>query len=62
MEVVEDPPNDRVELLLPIAQALAATGQFQRSHETLQEILQILPPDAVSQQVEVSAWCAPSST
>lgn len=41
-----------------MAQALAATGQFAKSHETLLEILDILPPDKVAQRVEISAWCA----
>lgn len=52
------PANHRVELLLPMAQALAATGQFAESHETLLEILEMLPSDQVAQRVEVSAWCA----
>ncbi len=52
------PPRERVALLLPMAQALAASGQFADSHETLQEILDILPPDQTAQRVEVSAWCA----
>jgi DNA-binding NarL/FixJ family response regulator len=50
--------GERVALLLPLAQALAATGQFKESHETLEEILDILPADQVSQRVEVSTWCA----
>lgn len=52
------PADERVALLLPLAQALAGTGQFNQSHETLQEILGILPTDHVSQRVEVSTWCA----
>jgi len=52
------PPQERVALLLPMAQAQAATGAFERSHATLLEILEILPGDAVAQWVEVSAWCA----
>ena len=52
------PVQERVGLLLPMAQALAATGQFEKSHETLLEILDVLPPDRVAQRVEVSAWCA----
>ncbi|MGZ6299668.1 MAG: ATP-binding protein, partial [Candidatus Limnocylindria bacterium] len=51
-------PPERIELLLPMAQALAATGQFTKSHQTLLEILEILPSDQVAQRVEVSAWCA----
>ena len=52
------PARDRVALLLPMAQALAATGQFDKSRETLLEILDILPPHQVAERVEVSAWCA----
>ncbi|MGZ6719455.1 MAG: helix-turn-helix transcriptional regulator [Solirubrobacteraceae bacterium] len=52
------PAQERVELMLPMAQALAAGGQFVGSHETLQEILDILPSDQVTQRVEISAWCA----
>ncbi len=51
-------PRERVDVLLPMAQALAATGQFEKSHQTLEEILRIIPPDAVAQRVEVAAWCA----
>jgi len=52
------PPQERVELMLPLAQALAAGGQFVGSHETLQEILEIVPADQVAERVEISAWCA----
>ena len=52
------PAHERVGLLLPMAQALAATGQFDESHETLLEILEILPSDRVAERVEVSTWCA----
>ncbi|HET6869325.1 MAG TPA: AAA family ATPase [Solirubrobacteraceae bacterium] len=52
------PAQARVELLLPMAQALAATGQFVESHQTLLEILEILPSDQVAERVEVSTWCA----
>lgn len=52
------PLQDRVGLLLPTAQALAATGQFTQSHQTLLEILQILASGSIAQRVEVSAWCA----
>jgi DNA-binding NarL/FixJ family response regulator len=50
--------DERVGLLIPMAQTLAATGQFERSHETLQEILDILPADEMAQRVAVSARCA----
>jgi DNA-binding NarL/FixJ family response regulator len=52
------PAHERVELLLPMAQALAATGQFTKSHDTLLEILDLLPSDQIAERVEVSAWCA----
>jgi DNA-binding CsgD family transcriptional regulator len=52
------PVEERVSLLLPLAQAQAATGQFTTSHRTLLEILDVLPAAAVAQRVEVSAWCA----
>jgi DNA-binding NarL/FixJ family response regulator/tetratricopeptide (TPR) repeat protein len=55
---VNAPVQERVGLLLPRAQALAATGQFAKSHHTLLEILEILPSDTIAQRVEVSAWCA----
>jgi len=54
----DSPVAERVALLLPMAQAQAATGQFTTSHGTLLEILDILPDDAVRRRVEVSAWCA----
>ncbi len=54
----DSPVKDRVALLLPMAQAQAATGQFTTSHATLLEILDLLPPHAVSERVEVAAWCA----
>ncbi|MGZ4232016.1 MAG: helix-turn-helix transcriptional regulator, partial [Solirubrobacteraceae bacterium] len=52
------PASERVELMLPMAQALAASGQFEDSHETLQEILEIVPTDRVAERVEISSWCA----
>jgi DNA-binding NarL/FixJ family response regulator len=52
------PADQRVELLLPMAQALAATGQFAKSRERLLEILDILPSSQVAERVEVSTWCA----
>ena len=54
----DTPVHARVDLLLPMAQAQAATGQFASSHATLLEILDVLPPDSVRERVEVSAWCA----
>ena len=52
------PISERVGLLLPMAQAQAATGAFDKSHATLLEILDLLPREAVAQWVEVSAWTA----
>jgi DNA-binding CsgD family transcriptional regulator len=54
----DSPAQERVELLLPMAQAQAATGQFTTSHTTLLEILDILPAGAIRERVEVSAWSA----
>jgi Zinc-binding dehydrogenase len=45
------PADERVALLLPMCQALAATGQFAMSHETLLEVLDILPRDQVAERV-----------
>ncbi|HET6505363.1 MAG TPA: AAA family ATPase [Baekduia sp.] len=52
------PASERVQLLLPMAQAQAATGRFDLSHATLLETLDLLPRDEVAQWVEVSTWCA----
>jgi DNA-binding CsgD family transcriptional regulator len=52
------PADERIALLLPLAQALAATGQFTQSHERLLEILDIIPPDQIAERVGVSTWCA----
>ena len=52
------PAEERVALLLALAQAQAATGDFDTSHQTLLGALEALPAQARSQRVEVSAWCA----
>lgn len=52
------PVQERVALLLPMAQAQAATGHFDQSHATLLQILEVLPREPVARWVEVSAWCA----
>ena len=50
--------HERVELLLPRAQALAATGQFAESHATLLESLEIVPPEATILRTELASTCA----
>ncbi|HEX6026942.1 MAG TPA: LuxR C-terminal-related transcriptional regulator, partial [Solirubrobacter sp.] len=52
------PPERRVELLLPMGQALAATGQFAASRKTLLESLEIVPPGAVALRTQLAATCA----
>lgn len=52
------PVQERVALLLPMAQAQAATGGFDQSHATLLETLDLLPREEVARWVEVSTWCA----
>jgi ATP/maltotriose-dependent transcriptional regulator MalT len=52
------PVDDRVALLLGMAQAQAATGQFATSRQTLLDILEILPPEARRERIEVAAWCS----
>ena len=52
------PDEQRVELLLPRAQALAATGQFADSHATLLESLEIVPPEATALRTDVASTCA----
>jgi DNA-binding CsgD family transcriptional regulator/tetratricopeptide (TPR) repeat protein len=50
--------RERVELLLPAAQALAATGAFADSRAALLESLEIVPADAVALATELAATCA----
>jgi ATP/maltotriose-dependent transcriptional regulator MalT len=52
------PPHERVELLLPLARALAATGQFAEAHAALLESLEIVPGDSVSFRVQLAATAA----
>jgi len=52
-------PNDRrVELLLARSEALAATGQLGESHAALLESMNIVPPEAESLRVRLTAACA----
>jgi DNA-binding CsgD family transcriptional regulator len=52
------PPERRVELLLPMGQALAATGQFAASRQTLLESLEIVPAGALALRTQLAATCA----
>jgi ATP/maltotriose-dependent transcriptional regulator MalT len=52
------PPERRVELLLPMGQALAATGQFSASHDTLLESLAIVPAEARALRTQLAATLA----
>jgi DNA-binding NarL/FixJ family response regulator len=50
--------EDRVGLLFPRAQALAATGQFVESHEALLESLALVPAQATATRARLTAACA----
>ena len=50
--------DERVELLLANATALAASGRFVEAHEALIESLNILPRDAAAMRVRLVATCA----
>src|SRR6266542_1912280 len=50
--------QERVELLLARAGALAATGQFADSHEALLEALKIVPEDAIALRTGLTTACA----
>ena len=52
------PAEDRVLLLFPRAQALAATGQFAESHEALLESIALVPGQATATRVRLTAACA----
>jgi DNA-binding NarL/FixJ family response regulator len=52
------PGHERVELLLARAGALAATGQFADSHETLLEALATVPDDSIALRARLTARCA----
>ena len=52
------PAEDRVALLFPRAQALAATGQFTESHEALLESLALVPAQATATRARLTAACA----
>jgi ATP/maltotriose-dependent transcriptional regulator MalT len=52
------PAHERVELLLPLAQALAATGQFAEAHASLLESLAIVPEESISRRVQLAATAA----
>ena len=50
--------EDRVALLFPRAQALAATGQFTDSHAALLESLALVPEQAAATRARLTAACA----
>jgi ATP/maltotriose-dependent transcriptional regulator MalT len=52
------PAEDRVALLFPRAQALAATGQFTDSREALLESLTLVPAKATATRARLTAACA----
>ena len=52
------PTEERVELLLARAGALAATGHFADSHATLIESMRIVPPEAEALRVRLTTMCA----
>jgi DNA-binding NarL/FixJ family response regulator len=52
------PPIERVELLMALAGAHAAAGQFYEAHAAMQAGLEALPDDAVALRVKLNAGCA----
>ena len=54
----ETPAEERVELLLAQAEALAAGGHFADSHATLVESLEVMPDEAGALRVRLTTACA----
>jgi ATP/maltotriose-dependent transcriptional regulator MalT len=52
------PPEERVGILLPRAQALAAIGRLRDSHQALEESLELTPASAVVLRTRLTAACA----
>jgi DNA-binding NarL/FixJ family response regulator len=52
------PDEERVELLLAHAGALATTGQYAEAHSVLLESLSLVPDDSVGLRVQLTAACA----
>jgi DNA-binding NarL/FixJ family response regulator len=52
------PAHERIELLLPRAEALAATGHFADSHQALLEALAIVPAESIALRARLTARCA----
>jgi ATP/maltotriose-dependent transcriptional regulator MalT len=52
------PPEERVELLLARAGALAAYGHFTEGHSALLESIELVPKDAVALRVRLTTACA----
>ena len=55
---VEAPADQRVELLLARAGALAACGHFVEAHSALLESIELVPEDAVALRVRLTTACA----
>jgi ATP/maltotriose-dependent transcriptional regulator MalT len=52
------PAEERVDLLVAQANALAATGRFGESHAALVESIGLLPPESVAREVRLTTMCA----
>jgi DNA-binding NarL/FixJ family response regulator len=52
------PPQERVELLMARAGALAATGQLDAGHAVLLESIELMPDEAVAMRVRLTVACA----
>ena len=52
------PAEERVELLLALAGALAATGQFADGHRALLESIELVPEESVALRVRLTTACA----
>ena len=54
----DDPPEERVELLLARAGSLAATGHLEESHAALLESIRVVPAEALALRVRLIVACA----
>jgi DNA-binding NarL/FixJ family response regulator len=53
-----EPSEERIELLLSLANALAAIGRFDDAHEAVLEALEIVPPENEALLVRITTGCA----